>query len=262
MEEEAPVMFDVYLDVSRKSRRVMAHVLEPPGLGIRFEDRQSFEAGMSRAIYEHARWLAAHGWLQEAPGSPESVKWRLVEEQPIEGDFESGDDVGFYAADAVPLSREEIECYLAVARCAREELIALVRRLPAEAMEWRYDERSRTIRQILRHVANAELWYITRVIDDPNPNGMPPELEALDRRMDESDDPIELLIMVREGLERYFRSTPLEQLNRVTTPSWFCDITTERWTGRKALRRTIEHEREHTRSILRTLASHGFAVSA
>ncbi|HEY8424951.1 MAG TPA: hypothetical protein VIK73_02920 [Limnochordales bacterium] len=55
----------------------------------------------------------------------------------------------------------------------------------------------------------------------------------------------------------YFRTTPLERLNRVVQPSWYCDITTERWTGRKALRRTIEHEREHTRSILATLAAHG-----
>lgn len=177
-------MYDVYLDVSRRSGRVMAHVLKPPGLGVRFEDRRDFEAGMSGAIREHATWLASHG-------------------------------------------------------------------------EWRYDDLSRTVRQILRHVANAELWYITRLIDDPAVSGMPEELEALDRRMDECDDPVARLVMVREGFERFFQSAPLERLNRIVTPSWFCDIATERWTGRKALRRAIEHEREHTRSLQRTLEVHG-----
>ena len=247
--------YDVYLDVSRKSSRVMAHVLDPPGLGIRFEDRQAFEAGVSRALYEHLQWLASHRFLKAPPVSPEAVAWRLAEEQPIEGDFESGDDVGFYAPDAVPLTCDDIERYLLIARRSREELVALVRSLPPEAMEWRYDERSRTIRQILRHVANAEFWYITRLIEDPDRAGMPAELAALDQRMDRSPDPVERLLTVREGLESFFRSTPLDLLNRIVTPTWFCDVRTERWTGRKALRRTIEHEREHIRSIRRTLAS-------
>lgn len=249
-------MYDVYLDVSRRSARVMAHVLEPPGLGVRFEDRRDFEAGMSEAIREHGTWLAAHG-LYPAAAAAGAPAWRVAEEQPIEGDFESGDDVGFYGPDAVPLTRDEVDRYLAIARCAREDLLALARRLPPQAMKWRYDNRSRTVRQILRHVANAELWYITRLIDDPAVSGMPEELEALDRRMDGCDDPVARLVMVREGFERFFRSTPLERLNRIVTPSWFCDIATEQWTGRKALRRAIEHEREHTRSLLRTLEVQG-----
>lgn len=245
--------YDVYLDVSRRSSRVMAHVLDPPGLGIRFEDRRAFEAGMSRAIYEHLQWLASHGLLAGLPAAPEAVGWRLAEEQPIEGDFESGDDVGFYAPDAVPLTHEDVERYLAIARRSREELVALARSLPPETMEWRYDERSRTFRQILRHVANAEFWYITRLIEDPDRVGMPSELLALDQRMDQSQEPVERLLMVREGLESFFRTTPLDLLNRIVTPTWLCDIHTERWSGRKVLRRTIEHEREHARSVLRTL---------
>ncbi|MEW6045773.1 MAG: DinB family protein [Bacillota bacterium] len=254
--------FEVYLDTSRKSGRVMAHVLEPPGLGIRFESRASFEREMGGAISEHLRWLASHGLWESPPPQNGSVEWAIAEEQPIEGDFESGDDVGFYGPDLAPLSRDEVERYLQIARCAREGLVALVRRLPPEAFDWRYNEKARPIRQILRHVANAELWYITRVIDDPSKHGMPPELDALDRRMDASSDPVERLLMVREGFERFFRMAPDEVLNQVTTPSWFCEILTERWTARKALRRAIEHEREHTRSILWTLASHGFDLSA
>lgn len=86
---------------------------------------------------------------------------------------------------------------------------------------------------------------------------MPPELDALDRQLDATEDPVERLVVVREGFERFFRSLPAEWYSRVVTPTWFCDIPTERWTARKALRRAIEHEREHTRNIQRTLEARG-----
>lgn len=243
--------FLVFLDVSRQSSRVMAHVLEPPGLGIRFETRSAFEEEFSTALADHLAWLARHGHAGASP--PPDPVWQVVEEHPIEGNFESGDDVGFYGPDLKPLSAAEVERYLAIARSAREELVALVRDLPPEALSWRFNQQSRPIGLILKHVARAELWYITRILDDPDRVGMPPELVELDRRMDATADPVELLLMVREGFEAFFRSLQPECLNRVVIPTWFCDISTERWTARKALRRAIEHEREHTRSILRTV---------
>lgn len=251
--------FQVYLDVSRQSPRVMAHVLEPPGLGIRFETRSAFEEGMTASLAEHLSWLASHGhWVGSPPQHP---AWQVAEEYPVDGNFESGDDVGFYEPDLEPLTAADVERYLAIARSAREDLLALVRALPPGALEWRLNERSRPIRDILKHVAGAELWYITRILDDPERVDMPPELVELDRRMDAADDPVERLRMVREGFERFFRSLPEERLNRVVVPTWFCDIQTERWTARKALRRAIEHEREHTRSIRRTIAAHLRATS-
>lgn len=249
-----PLVYDIYLDTSPRSGRVMAHLLEPPGLGIRFEDRRALEAGLTQALQAHLEWLSSCGMWEPAEGGP--PRWRIVMEQSVEGDFESGDDVGFYPPDEAPLDAGEVERYLAIARRAREELLAIARSLTPAQMEWRRDERCRPIRAILMHVANAELWYMTRLIDDPETHGMPPRLADLDRAMDESTDPVERLVMVREELEHFFRTTPLERLNRVAQPSWYCDVTTERWTGRKALRRVIEHEREHTRSVLATLAAH------
>ncbi|BAS27868.1 DinB family protein [Limnochorda pilosa] len=250
-------MFQVYLDTSRRSSRVMAHLLEPPGLGIRFESRPALDAGLGEAVAAHLAWLGSHGHWSHPTPDPAGLQWQIMEEQLLEGDFESGDDVGFYGPDLVPPEPGEIERYLAIARSAREELLALVRGLPAGAMEWRRDERSRPIGQILKHVAGAELWYITRVIDDPSERGLPPELEDLDRRMDATEDPVARLVLVRQGFEAFFRWLPLERLGRVVTPSWFCEITTERWTVRKALRRAIEHEREHTRSVARVVEGRG-----
>ncbi|MBE3584509.1 MAG: DinB family protein [Limnochordaceae bacterium] len=261
------VPFDVYLDVSRASPRVMAHLLEPPGLGIRFESREALDQDLSAAIAEHLRWLAMHGHWQAVDGSPgtavpDTPRWRIAQEVPVNGNFESGDDVGFYEPDSLPLSSAEVEHYLGIARSARDDLLALARALPTGALDWRYDSRSRTIRSILDHVAYAELWYITRVIDDPAlANGMPPQIEAVDRRMDASNDPLARLVMVREEFERFFRGLDTERLSRAVVPTWFCQIQTEQWTARKALRRAIEHEREHTRSVLRTLQVHGYGIT-
>lgn len=207
-------------------------------------------AGATRAL-DSAR--ARSG---QASGCPPG--WRVAQEVTIEGDFESGDDVGFHEPDLAPLDPAEVDRYLRIARSARDDLLALARALPAEAFEWRYDERSRPIRRILEHVADAELWYITRVLDDPaGPGGMPAEIEKVDRRMDAASDPSERLVLVREAFEQFFRSLDAERLNRVVVPTWYCDIPTERWTARKALRRAIEHEREHSRNVVRTLGAHG-----
>lgn len=249
--------FRVYLDTSARSPRVMAHLLDPPGLGVRFESRAALEENLPVMIAEHLAWLARHGHWQGPLPEPEAIRRSVAEEHVLEGDFNSGDDVGCYEPDLVPLTPAEVERYLAIARSARAELLALARSLPPGAMEWRLNDGWRPIGQILRHVAGAELWYITRVIDDPDQAGMPPELDALDRRMDATEDPVERLVVVREGFERFFRSLPAEWYGRVVTPTWFCTIPTERWTARKALRRAIEHEREHTRNIRRTLEARG-----
>lgn len=60
--------------------------------------------------------------------------------------------------------------------------------------------------------------------------------------------------------ERFLRKLDAERLNRVVVPIWFCEITTEKSTVRKAPRGALEHEREHTRNILQTLQGHGYTV--
>ncbi|MCD5408077.1 hypothetical protein LR090_02355 [Candidatus Bipolaricaulota bacterium] len=49
-------MIEVYLDRAR-SGRVMAHVLEPPGLGVRFESKAALEAELGRYAVLNKRGL-------------------------------------------------------------------------------------------------------------------------------------------------------------------------------------------------------------
>ena len=51
---------DVFLDTAA-SGRVMAHLLEPPGLGVRFESREEMARRLPVEISAHLAWLASHG---------------------------------------------------------------------------------------------------------------------------------------------------------------------------------------------------------
>ncbi len=236
-----------------KSGRVMAHLLEPPGLGIRFPSRGALEAELPAHIESHLGWLRSHG--EHVPSR--SPSYQVREEVKIEGDFESGDDVGFYIPDLVPVSPDEVQRYLRIAGWAHADLLELVRPLSNDVLDWKPSKGTRTIRQIVLHVARAELWYMTRVIDDPSESGMPEVIAQADAKVDALPVAVvEALETTWEAFQRFARELPVEWRGRVTTPTWYASIP-ERWTARKMLRRCIEHCREHTRNVECLLATWG-----
>lgn len=245
-------ILDIYLD-GATSGRVMAHLLEPPGLGVRFPSREDLERRLPAELSAHLAWLRAHG--EDVP-SEGPVMFRVAEETAIAGNFESGDDVGFYTPDAVPLTPEGVERYLRIAGYAHADLLALVEGLDHETLAWARDPHTRSIRQVVRHVVGAELWYMTRIIDDPGVHGMPPTLQETDDRIDATEDMVERLRLVWDVFPRWTRDLSPEQRARMTVPTWFTQITDERWTARKMLRRSIEHCREHTLNVERILAAY------
>ncbi len=242
-------MTDVYLDIS-KSGRVMAHVLEPPGLGIRFPSRDAMESGFTPVLADHLAWLSAHG-----EPVPPDASYRIAEEVEVAGDFESGDDAGFYGPDTLPVTRNEIERYLRIGSWAHRELLELVDPLPEELLERRESPSVRSIREILLHVAQAELWYMTRILDDPTDSGLPAVIsQAHGWVKGHSARPLDCLRVSWEAFQEFARSLPPGWEGRVTVPGWYASIP-EKWSARKMLRRAIEHCREHTRNIRRLLMS-------
>jgi len=241
----------IYLDVAA-SGRVMAHLLEPPGLGVRFPSREDMARDLPGHLEAHRAWLRAHAEAVPA-GPPEYV---VAEEIAVAGDFESGDDVGFYTPDTVPPTPEEVERYLRIAGHAHTDLLALVEPLDGAALDWVRGEHTRPIRRVLRHIVGAELWYMTRIIDDPKAAGLPEIIRDADERCDATEDMMERVRIVWSAFQRWARSLAPEQRARVVLPTWFTSPSGERWTARKMLRRCIEHCREHTRSIEQILADY------
>jgi hypothetical protein len=243
---------EIYLDVAA-SGRVMAHLLEPPGLGVRFESRREMHRDLAEIVRKHLEWLESNG---ETVPDPRTTDIRIKEQPDIVGDFESGDDVGFYSPDAAPVMPACIERYLRLVRYAHADLGELIGGMSDEALDWVRDPRTRSIRNVVRHVVGAELWYMTRIIDDPDESGMPAIVRGADAQIDATDDVLARLTIVEEAFQEFARSLTPVQRSRITSPTWLCRITTERWSARKVLRRCIEHCREHTFSIQRILVAH------
>jgi uncharacterized damage-inducible protein DinB len=141
--------------------------------------------------------------------------------------------IGFFESERRPVLLAEIPCFLEMMACAREELLALTRDLPEETLHWKASPHSWSIQETLRHVAGAERWYLTRILD---PAGLP--------QFQPSQSVWKRLELVRAlALER-LNGLSEEVLGRVVT-----DASGELWSARKVFRRYLEHEREHTAHI-------------
>jgi uncharacterized damage-inducible protein DinB len=124
---------------------------------------------------------------------------------------------------------------------SRQDLLALVGQLSEEVLEWKPDPESFSILRILRHIGNAEEWYVSRIVA---PETLPPEWE--------NDENMPIFAFLE--MERRTAIERLRQLNRRECagefyPTQWTDHPEEAWTARKALRRFLEHEREHTAQI-------------
>ena len=112
------------------------------------------------------------------------------------------------------------------------DLLALVAELSEEVLDKTYPGERWSIRGILRHIANAEWWYLSRL--------------GLTEGQEWPKDTQERLRHACACLE-----TTLPTLAGAKT---VIGIEGEFWSPRKLLRRILWHERDHTGHIARLLA--------
>ncbi|MEN4042500.1 MAG: DinB family protein, partial [Anaerolineaceae bacterium] len=124
---------------------------------------------------------------------------------------------------------------LKVLSFSRADLLELIKDLPEETLDREYAGERWSIRGIVRHIANAEWWYQTRL-----------GLENLDRRA-LPENIHERLAVVRARSEEI-----LPQLEGKVNVA---GIEGELWSPRKMLRRSAWHERDHIEHIRKLLAS-------
>lgn len=104
-----------------------------------------------------------------------------------------------------------------------------------------------SLRRVLRHIGNAEEWYVSRLV---GPETLPAEWEH-----DENLPLLQFLALERRTVVDRLRRLTDDELSRVVYPSQWTDHPEEPWTARKALRRLIEHEREHTAQVREILVA-------
>jgi len=222
------MIYDVYLQVQRTGR-THAHVPALPGCNWLAATPAEAWDRAADSIAAHLAWLARHA--QPPPPAGEPVVPRLAQQRPSTA--RDGHLVGFFDCERAPVLPTEIPGFLDLMACARADLLALARDLPAEALRQRPAPGSWSIQETLRHVAGAERWYLTRILDPATIPVFKPTRSVWQR----------LAIVRALAVDRLSGLTAAERSAIVTTQSG------ERWSARKVFRRFLEHEREHTAHV-------------
>jgi uncharacterized damage-inducible protein DinB/predicted RNase H-like HicB family nuclease len=228
----------VYLEIADDGR-CMAHVLGLPGCIARAPTRDEALRRLPDAIRDTHAWLRRHG--EPAPPADEPIEFEIAGESRGIGPFDPGNAAALFPPDREPVTPEEMEYRLRLLSRSRADLLALVRDLPDEILDWQPIPDSFSIRRLLRHVGDAEEWYVSRLVP---PETLPPEWEH------DKDLPVfEFLDVERRTAAARLRQLTEEERSAVHYPTAWAYHPEEPWTAGKVLRRFLEHEREHTAQV-------------
>lgn len=210
-------VYDLYLE-SESSGRTHAHVLAVPGCFATGETRDAAFTAVTDILH------------RQFPDQP--VALSVAEE--------SSADHPIFAPERQPMSRAEVDHFLAVAAQNRAELLALVQPLVPAMRRWQPTADQMSINDIVRHIGVAEWWYTTRLLGKlPKPPHLPL---------------MKFLAHTRQTAVSHLRTLTDEQLTAVITQPYRTNAPQEEWSARKLLRRLLEHEREHITQIHEILA--------
>ncbi|MBI3912567.1 MAG: type II toxin-antitoxin system HicB family antitoxin [Chloroflexi bacterium] len=212
-------IYKVYLETSAEALQeggYLVHVPELIGVAARGKTKEEALEKTREAIAAHLELMRKY----KLPAPPAS--------EPIEMDVIESDAPTF-PPDYAPLTEEDVENFLRREEISRDQLFDLLRAMPSAALNWRASPDAWAIRNVLAHIAQADMWYASRLAL----GGLPELLWRLDatrtlvvNALDELDD---------------------EARDRVTKHD------DEDWTPAKVARRVLEHEREHLEQIRETL---------
>jgi hypothetical protein len=191
------------------------------------------------------RLLAYETWVGSHTGQPWFILGdfdiRLVEAWDgyfINNDLEvieSGDGIevnAWFRDDWRPFTAEETSRGAQLLSWTRADLQALVKDLSEDVLDKTYPGERWSINGILRHIANAEWWYLSRIGLTEGAN-WPKDTHA----------------RLKAARDRLVEALPDLAGSKIVT-----GIDGELWSPRKLLRRILWHERDHTGHIARLLA--------
>lgn len=237
------VRYSAFLEVADDGL-CMAHILALPGCIARAPTQTEALHQLPHVIRAYHDWLRRHG--EAAPPLDEPVEIAIADMSTGFGPFNPGDAAALFAPDRQPITPDEIDDHLRLMSYSRADLLALVRTRPDQILDWQLDAQSFPIRRLLRHIGNAEEWYVSRIAP---PETLPPEWEH-----DEDMPVMDFLEMERRTAGARLRQLTEAERSQVFHPQRGTRHPEELWTARKAMRRCLEHEREHTAQIGQILA--------
>lgn len=199
------------------SKGPVAHVPALPGASARGQTVAEAKEKIREAIEAYLALLRDVGEPVPKAGEELHLEFEEVETTTFLTDYDA-------------LRPNEMETLFRWLAISRQELMDLIKGLPAEGFEWKTDDTTCSIRETLCHLAEADLWYTDRL-----------------KRWPEA--PLFRLAAARGvALERL---RALAEADRASVTVY----EGEEWTPRKIMRRMLEHERESIHQIRALLAT-------
>ncbi len=218
--------------------RALAWALDYPGCFAYGVEGPDAVIALPRALVSYEDWVARHGqpgWANLGDFDLRVVEtWQVY---TINDQYE--EEAGGYAVNAwfrhdwKPLQPEEIERGLVLLSWSRQDLLRVVQGLEDQVMDLATPGERWSIRGILKHVANAEWWYLDR-------------LNLVEGGRDQlPKDVFERLEKVRDLLSQTLPALAGREI--------VLGKDGELWSPRKLLRRVLWHEINHRDHILQLL---------
>ncbi len=214
--------------------KVLAYALDYPGCFASGEDDAEALLTILHALLKYEVWIKDHTdnpWVDFTEISLVVVDvWNTyVIEDDLLPELSGIEVNAFFKDDWRPLSLDETEKAKNTFTWQREELYAGISTLSEEVLARQYEDQRWNILGIMKHIANAENWYLSRLGNSSIPKNLLPE------------SPIGRLELIQEKINTAFASF-------VDNPQ-VMGLDGEFWSCRKIIRRILWHQRDHIEHI-------------
>lgn len=224
------------LEQNTEEGRFLAYALDHPGCFAYGEDEAETLIRMPLAVLNYDKWIRDH--TAEPWAEFTDLDFRIVERfttYNLDENYQStAPGIGYqvnawFHDDWRPLTDDEIETALKVFHWQRDELLAGYTTLSPKIIEMQRPGERWNITGIVKHVANAEHWLLSRL-----------NLTDLERQ-DFAVEPVDRLTQLASEIDRVFPT--LSGVVKVL------GLEGEFWSPRKIVRRTLWHQRDHIEHI-------------
>lgn len=237
-EQVSAATYDVYLEESANGA-TLALILDLPGCFASGASREQALEHLQQALTDYHAWLRQHDDYTPEVHGPFVFDIKETFQITYDGEYEIN---SFFLPDAEPATEEDIEWALALMGWQREDVLERVSGLSNDALDWKPTHASDalSIREHLDHIAQAEIWYMGRLDEQP------PRIVVADL----PGPTLDRFQRVRQAAVMRVKTYPKDLRGKVFTHHG------EQWSLRKALRRAVWHERDHLNQIDEVLAEY------
>jgi uncharacterized damage-inducible protein DinB len=217
----------------------IAWVLDHPGCFAYGKDASEAIIKVPQVLIAYKKWIENHtdqSWLADLGDFDvrlvDVFEWYAVNPE-FDPDPKGVSVNAWFKHDWKSLTTEQVERGVQMLAWARADLLDLITTLTPKQLDQTFEGERWSIRGILRHISNAEFWYLDRL-------GL-----AGGVRADLPEDVFDRMAQTRQRT--------IEVLPTFAGSTTVLGVEGEFWSPRKILRRAAWHEKDHIQHILRLM---------